>query len=57
MSDVAAAVAAAASSLSGDHIQALAAAYRPASEYTDGHAARARMAVPALHHRDRKSVV
>ncbi|MGI8809952.1 MAG: DISARM system phospholipase D-like protein DrmC [Acidimicrobiales bacterium] len=52
MSELAAAVAAAASSLSDDHVRALAAAYRSAGGFSDGHAARARMAVPALHHRE-----
>ncbi len=52
MSELAAAVAAAASSLSDDHVRALAAAYRPADGFTGGHAARARMAMPALHHRE-----
>lgn len=52
MSDLAAAVAAAAGSLSDAHVRALAAAYRSADGFTDSHAARARVAVPALHHRE-----
>ncbi|MGH9189193.1 MAG: DISARM system phospholipase D-like protein DrmC [Acidimicrobiales bacterium] len=52
MSDLAAAVAAAATSLSDAHVRALAAAYRSAGGFTDGHADRARSAVPSLHHRE-----
>jgi len=52
VSDLAAAVAAAAGSLSDAHVRALAAAYRSADGFTDSHAARARVAVPALHHRE-----
>ncbi len=52
MSDLATAIAAAAGSLGAAHVRALAAAYRSADGFTDGDAARARFAVPALHHRE-----
>lgn len=52
MSELAAAVAAAAGSLSDAHVRALATAYRSADGFSDGHAARARLVVPALHHRE-----
>jgi len=52
VSDLAAAVAAAAGSLSDSHVRALAAAYRSAGGFADSHAARVRSAVPALHHRE-----
>jgi phosphatidylserine/phosphatidylglycerophosphate/cardiolipin synthase-like enzyme len=52
MSQVAAAVAAAAGALGEAHVRALAEAYRPADGFTAGDAARARGVVPALHHRE-----
>lgn len=50
MSELAEAVAAAAAALSAVHVQALATAYRPASQFSPGQAEKAKRAVPAPHH-------